>query len=131
MQNRELHHHDYVLEIRNENERMSEAVDCFDINCVEDLAYELKYCFANANTRKRPLELYRVDYFNEAEDGEREYEQIFRINEGKLEQFTTNQQVLEQLKIDDFEHLEEKITNFLGEVCAKQNQEKLIHKRSR
>lgn len=131
MQNRELHHYDYVLEILDENEMMSEAVNCFDINSIEDLAYELKNCFANANTRKRPLELYRVDYFNEAEDGEREYEQIFRINEGKLEQFTTNQQVHEQLKIDGFEHLEEKITNFLGEVCAKQNQEKLIHKRSR
>ena len=128
MQNRELHHHDYVLEIRNENERMSEAVDCFDINSIEDLAYELKNCFDNS--KNSPFEFYPVDYFNEAEDGEREYQQIFRLNEGKLEQFTTNHQVLEQLKIDGFEHLEEKITNFLGEVCAKQNQEKLIHKRS-
>ena len=46
MQNRELHHHDYVLEIRNENERMSEAVDCFDINCVEEMVL---------NTLKRKL----------------------------------------------------------------------------
>ena len=129
MQNRELHHHYYVLEILDENERMSEAVDCFDFNSIEDLAYELKNCFDNS--KNSPFEFYRVDYFNEAEDGEREYQQIFRLNEGKLEQFTTNHQVLEQLKIDGFEHLEEKITNYLGEVCAKQNQEKLIHKRSR